>query len=59
MPEAGGLHGQFGFGEAKGHLDLPAAHVDEDDPPGMLDGFERLVGEQVERSASLARARND
>ena len=59
MPEARGLHGQFSFGEAKSHFNLPAPHVNEDDLPGILDRFERFVGQQVKRRASFAWARNN
>lgn len=58
VPEPGRLHGEFTLGKVESHLNLPAAHVDEDDVPGVVDGGKRLIGEQVKRCAALAGTRN-
>ena len=54
MPEARGFHGELSFGEAKRHLNLPTSHIDEDDLPGILDGFKRLIGQQIQGSTPFS-----
>ena len=58
MPKARALHGKLGFGEAKHHLYLPAAHIDKDHTPGIIWGRDRLIGEEVKRRTPLTGPRN-
>jgi hypothetical protein len=39
--------GELGFIAAEGHLDLPAAGVTGDDPPGLFEVLSRLIGQEV------------
>ena len=44
-PETWAFHSKLGFGEAESGLDLPATSVGEDNPPGIIDGKDRLIGQ--------------
>jgi hypothetical protein len=56
VPEARGLHGEFGLREAIGHCDLPAAHVEKDDLPSVVSRLEGVIGQQVERWTTVSRS---
>jgi len=45
--QSGAFEGQFGFGVADGHFDLPTAGIRQGDLPGQLWRVSRLVGEQI------------
>ena len=58
-PKARTFHGEFGLGETEGGFNLPAASVGEDNAPGIIDGKNRVIGQQIPGFATTTRAGND
>ena len=53
--KAGTLEGHFGFGEADGHLDLPASGISEDNSPSVFGGFNPLDGQEIPGFLAMTR----
>jgi hypothetical protein len=53
------FEGQFTFVEAKGHFDIPAACISQDNGPGVIRSRDQFIGEQIPGFASGAWASND
>src|SRR5205807_7364318 len=49
--QAQGVDEQFAFLKTKAFLDFPPTDVREDHVPGLRDGLDRLIGEQIPRLA--------
>jgi hypothetical protein len=58
-PKSRALHRQFAFGEAVGHLDLPAASISQHEAPSVIGSGDRFIGEQIPRGATFAWAGNE
>jgi len=54
--QAQGFDEQFAFLKTETFFDLEAPHVREDDVPGLRDGLDGLIGEQIPRFTPLALA---
>ena len=50
VEQANALDGEFGFVEAEGGFNLPAAVVAEENAPGAFRGVNRLVGQKEPRN---------
>jgi hypothetical protein len=58
-PESGRFEGEFGFGIAKSHFNLPSTGISENNRPSVVVARKRLIGEEVPGGVALTGTSDD
>ena len=58
-PEAGGFKGEFGFGIAKSHFNLPPAGISENNTPSLVVARDGFISEEIPRGTALTGTSDD